>query len=247
MPRHLRYRSRSHALVAVADEPGGRRAVLDTEDLVGRAQVLFHRGLGQEDALIYLGIGHTLADEIQGLALAIGEDSQVHNIFVGDQVFEELPRRYDLTFDRYPDGADYLIGRHAGVNEPTRSCVECGPSRGQLEVQPKDEAQSGRIQLPYPGEPLLGQALRQAGRGGTLPHPEEASWLQAQEDRRVRQEEAFGSGPRRTPRIHPLRAARVLEAGGRFIGKRIHRFQDSQAPGVEQKKDRWERASETSS
>src|SRR3712207_4925146 len=51
-------------------------------------------------------------------------------------------------------------------------------------------------------EPLLGAALRQDGRGGTLPRPEETPRLQAQ-DGRARQK-AFGSGPRRTSRGHPL-------------------------------------------
>jgi hypothetical protein len=53
--------------------------------------------------------------------------------------------------------------------------------------------------------------------------------------------------PRRTPRGHPLRASGVLEAGSRSLGQRVHCEQDGQAPGMEPKKDRWERTSEMSS
>jgi transposase len=43
----------------------------------------------------------------------------------------------------------------------------------------------------------------------------------------------------RPPFGHPLRAARVLGAGGRALGQRVYCEQDAQAPGVEPKKDRW--------
>jgi transposase-like protein len=85
---------------------------------------------------------------------------------------------------------------------------------------------------------LLRKALRQAGRAGTPAHPEETTRLQA-EDGRTRQE-AFGGGPPRTPRGHPLRAARVPGKGGRPAGQRVQREQDAKAFGSQPKKDRWE-------
>ena len=49
-------------------------------------------------------------------------------------------------------------------------------------------------------------------------------------------EALLGSGSRRTPRGHPLRASGVLETGGGTLGQRVHREQDGQAPRVQSKK-----------
>src|SRR5215208_1392358 len=83
-------------------------------------------------------------------------------------------------------------------------------------------------------QPLLGQALRQAGRGGPTAGPEEAPRPQT-ETRRGRQEAARG-GPQRTTRGDPAPEARVPVRGGRSLGERVHREQDARAPGVEPKK-----------
>src|SRR5215212_12024892 len=89
------------------------------------------------------------------------------------------------------------------------------------------------------------QALRRRGPRGPLAGPEETTRFQA-EDGRGRGK-APGGGPPRAPDGHAAPEARVPRARGRGWGERIHDLARAQAAGMEPKKDRWERASATSS
>src|SRR4051794_31007761 len=84
------------------------------------------------------------------------------------------------------------------------------------------------------GQPLIGQALRQAGPGGPTARPQKTTRLQAQDGRTP--QEDLGGGHGRAPRGHPLRTLRVPRKGSRSVGERVDREQGARAPGMEPKK-----------
>ena len=99
---------------------------------------------------------------------------------------------------------------------------------------------------PSLGEPLLGQALRQAGRAGTLPRPEEAPRIQEPKmDERARRllEAHLEERPAATlsERREYLRRVAGLSVSDSTVSRMVGRL------GWSRKKDRWERVSETSS
>ncbi len=59
-------------------------AVADPKHLVGGAQMLLYGGLGEVQALAYLGITHAFDDQTQDLSLSLRQRTKVH-FFLADR------------------------------------------------------------------------------------------------------------------------------------------------------------------
>jgi hypothetical protein len=93
--------------------------------------------------------------------------------------------------------------------------------------------------------PLDGQTLRGQSRTRRRPYPSQASRQAAQGECDGR--EAPRARPAGTPDGHAFAEERAASRGGWDRGERLHRLANAEAHGLRQKKDRWERRSETSS
>src|SRR5215204_235095 len=131
-----------------ADELRGFFAVAHTKDLVGSAQVLLHRRLGEEEALCNLGVAKSLGDELQDLPLAGGKRVEISGILVRYEVLKELPRGDDLAPGGHFHGAGYLIQLHTGMYEAPSPEPQGGTGERQIHVQAEDQNRDLRVDLP---------------------------------------------------------------------------------------------------
>src|SRR5215204_5473302 len=127
------------ANLAAVDEPRGFLTVANAKDLVGGAQVLLYRRLGEEEALGDLCVAQPLGDEMQYLPLADGERVEIHRVIVRYEVLEKLPGGDDLALVDHLHGAGYLIQLHTGVYETPGSVSQGGPGERQIHVQAEDQ------------------------------------------------------------------------------------------------------------
>src|SRR5215210_9483791 len=118
------------------------------EDLVGGAQVLLYRRLGEEEVLGDLCVAESLGDQLQYLALADGERVEIRGIIVRYEVLEKLPGGEDLALAGHLHGAGYLIQLHPGVNETAGSVSQGGPGERQIHVQAEDQNGDVRVDPP---------------------------------------------------------------------------------------------------
>src|SRR5215213_6238862 len=125
--------------LATVNEPRGFLTVTHAEDLVGSAQVLLYRRLGEEEVLGDLCVAESLGDELQYLPLADGESVEIRGVIVRYKVFEKLPGSDDLALVGHLHGAGYLIQLHPGVDETPGSVSQGGPSERQIHVQAEDQ------------------------------------------------------------------------------------------------------------
>ena len=88
---HLAKRFYPFANLATVNEPRSFLTVTHPEDLVGGAQVLLYRRLGEEEVLGDLCVAESLGDELQYLPLADGERVETSGVIVRYEVLEELP------------------------------------------------------------------------------------------------------------------------------------------------------------
>jgi hypothetical protein len=77
--------------LATVYELCGFLTVTHAEDLVGGAQVLLYRRLGEEEVLGDLCVAESLGDELQYLPLADGERVEIRGVIVRYEALEELP------------------------------------------------------------------------------------------------------------------------------------------------------------
>src|SRR5215217_6005110 len=127
--------------LATVNEPRGFLTVTHAEDLVGSAQVLLYRRLGEEEVLGDLCVAESLGDELQYLPLADGESVEIRGVIVRYKVFEKLPGSDDLALLGHLHGARFLIQLHprrdgVGSESPRRGG---GPSERQIHVQAEDQ------------------------------------------------------------------------------------------------------------
>src|SRR5215211_6622946 len=125
--------------LATVNEPRGFLAVTHAEDLVGGAQVLLYRRLGEEEVLGDLCVAESLGDQLQYLALADGERVEIRGIIVRYEVLEKLPGGDDLALVGHLHGTGYLIQLHPGVDETPGPVSQGGPGERQIHVQAEDQ------------------------------------------------------------------------------------------------------------
>ena len=125
--------------LATVYELCGFLTVTHAEDLVGGAQVLLYRRLGEEELLGDLCVAESLGDELQYLPLADGERVEIRGVIVRYEVLEELPGGDDLALLCHFHGACYLIQLHPGVDETPGSVAQGGPGERQIHVQTEDQ------------------------------------------------------------------------------------------------------------
>jgi len=77
--------------LATVYELCGFLTVTHAEDLVGSAQVLLYRRLGEEEVLGDRCVAESLGDELQYLPLADGERVEIRGVIVRYEALEELP------------------------------------------------------------------------------------------------------------------------------------------------------------
>src|SRR5215211_5689922 len=158
--------------LATVNEPRGFLTVTHAEDLVGSAQVLLHRRLGEEEVLGDLCVAESLGDELQYLPLADGESVEIRGVIVRYKVFEKLPGSDDLALVGHLHGAGYLIQLHPGVDETPGSVSQGGPSERQIHVQAED--QNGDVGVdPLDAFYALGDSLgvSRSGLSNVYPRP----------------------------------------------------------------------------
>src|SRR5215210_335377 len=73
----------THNLPDTIEQLRGLGAVADSKHLVGGAQMLFYGGLGEVQALAYLGVAHALDYQTQYLPLAVRQRTEVRFLLAG--------------------------------------------------------------------------------------------------------------------------------------------------------------------
>jgi hypothetical protein len=125
--------------VATADEPGGLRAVLNSEKLVGAAQVLLYSGLREEELPRYLGVGVPLGHVPEDLLLAGGEGDEVRGLLFSQQIPKQIPRRDELALGGQRHSPHQLVGCHLGVDETGGPCPEGLVGERQIQAGTEDQ------------------------------------------------------------------------------------------------------------